>query len=190
MEAILSDLTDLSMIETGAIPLVFSLVDLGAAAREVVESLAPRASKRQIAITLDIPAGTGLRVDRRRFEQILINLLDNAIKFSPVGGAILVTARTEGDRLRLIVEDEGPGIPPDALERVFNRFFQVDRARARQVPGTGLGLAIVKHLVQRHAGEIRAENRPGGGTRFVLDLPLAGPEAGQTPLSKPPPRPR
>lgn len=177
MEAILSDLTDLSMIETGAIPLVFSMVDLGTAAREVVESLAPRAAKRQIAVTLDIPAGTGLRADRRRFEQILVNLLDNAIKFSPVGGAIAVIARAEENRLRLLVEDEGPGIPPDALERVFNRFFQVDRARARQVPGTGLGLAIVKHLVQRHAGTIRAENRPGGGTRFVLELPMAGPDA-------------
>jgi two-component system phosphate regulon sensor histidine kinase PhoR len=177
MEAILSDLTDLSMIETGAIPLVFTMVDLGAVAREVIESLAPRASKRQVKVTLDIPAGTGLRADRRRFEQILVNLLDNAIKFSPVGGTITMGARTEGDRLRLVVEDEGPGIPPDALERIFNRFFQVDRARARQVPGTGLGLAIVKHLVQRHAGEIRAENRPDGGTRFLLDMPLAGPES-------------
>jgi len=176
MEAILSDLTDLSMIETGAIPLVFSVVDLGTAAREVIESLAPRAGKRQIAVTLDIPPGTALRADRRRFDQILVNLLDNAIKFSPVGGAILVSARNDGDRLRLVVEDEGPGIPPDALERVFNRFYQVDRARARQVPGTGLGLAIVKHLVQRHAGDIRAENRPEGGTRFVLEMPLSGPE--------------
>ena len=173
MEAILSDLTDLSMIETGRIPLTLASLDVGSAIRETVEAMAPRAARRSIRIGIDVPEVLTLRADRRRFEQILVNLLDNAVKFTPEGGDVTIAARREDRSIMIAVDDSGPGIPPDSLDRVFHRFFQVDRSRDRKVPGTGLGLAIVKHLVQHHAGQIQAQNRPGGGARFVLRFPIA-----------------
>ena len=171
MEAILNDLTDLSLIETGAIALSPAPVDLGTAVREAVASMVPRATSRQVAIDIDIPPGVTLIADRRRLDQILVNLLDNAVKFNRKGGMVTIGGRREGQKVILRIDDTGPGIPPDALDRVFHRFYRVDRARSHEVPGTGLGLAIVKHLVRLHGGDIRAENREPGGTRFILEFP-------------------
>ncbi len=171
MEALLTDLTDLSLIETDAIKLSPSPVDLGAALRDAASALAGRAAAREVTITVDAPAGLHLTADRRRLDQILTNLLDNAVKFNRRGGSVRAAARLDGGATILVVEDTGPGIPPDALPRIFNRFYRVDRARSREVPGTGLGLAIVKHLVRLHGGTVRAENREETGARFILEFP-------------------
>ena len=171
MEAILNDLTDLSLIETGAIALSPGPLDVATSVREAAAAIAPRAAARKVAVESRVPAGLVLLADRRRFDQILTNLLDNAVKFNKPGGSVVIEARREGGEIVLTVDDNGPGIPTEALDRVFNRLYRVDRARSQDVPGTGLGLAIVKHLVRLHGGEIRAENRPAGGSRFVLELP-------------------
>ncbi len=173
MEAILNDLTDLSLIETGAITLSLASVDVAAAVREAAASLAARASARRISIETRVAEGLELTADRRRLDQVLTNLLDNAIKFNREGGTIVVSAHREKDRIVIEVEDTGPGIPSEALDRIFNRFYRVDRARSREAGGTGLGLAIVKHLVLLHGGAIHAENRAQGGGRFVIELPAA-----------------
>ncbi|HEY3175095.1 MAG TPA: ATP-binding protein [Candidatus Polarisedimenticolia bacterium] len=173
MEAILNDLTDLSLIETGAIVLSTGPIDLQTAVREAVASLTLRANLNHVGFEVRVEP---LRVlaDRRRLDQILTNLLDNAVKFNKPGGSVIVSARQEPHTVILTVEDTGPGIPPDALDRVFNRFYRLDRSRSRDLPGTGLGLAIVKHLVRLQGGLILAENRDEGGARFVLELPAAG----------------
>jgi len=176
MEAILDDLTDLSMIETGAVTLSHDRIDLAAAVRDATAAVTARAGARGITIESRVPPGMMLWADRRRLDQILVNLLDNAVKFNRPRGSVQVSGRDDGDSVVLTIEDTGDGIPPEALERVFNRFFRLDRARSQDVPGTGLGLAIVMHLVRLHGGDIRAENRDGGGTRFVVRLPVGSPD--------------
>jgi two-component system, OmpR family, phosphate regulon sensor histidine kinase PhoR len=173
MGAILDDLTDLSLIETGSIQMSPAAVDLAAAVSEAAGVVAGRAAARQVSLACDIPPGVRVLADRRRLDQVLLNLLDNAVKFNRSGGAVRVTAVREEGRARLMVDDTGPGIPPQALERIFNRFYRLDRSRSREIPGTGLGLAIVKHLVRLQGGDIRAENLPETGARFILVLPLA-----------------
>jgi two-component system phosphate regulon sensor histidine kinase PhoR len=173
MGAILDDLTDLSLIETGSIHMSPAAVDLAAAVGEAAGVVAARAEARQVRVACDLPPGLHVRADRRRLDQILVNLLDNAVKFNRRSGSVRVSAVREDGRVRLMVDDTGPGIPPQALERIFNRFYRLDRSRSREIPGTGLGLAIVKHLVRLQGGDIRAENLPGTGARFTLVLPLA-----------------
>jgi len=173
IEVILDDLTDLSLIETGAVALSIEPVRLEAAVRDVMIAMKAKAAGRRVTLHSEVPQQLIVAGDRRRLDQILTNLLDNAIKFNREGGQVTVTARAAGARVRLIVEDTGPGIPPDALERIFNRFFRVDRARKYEASGSGLGLAIVKHLVHLHHGTILAENREAGGTRFIVELPAA-----------------
>ncbi len=180
MEAILQDLAALSKIETGAIKLSRSHVDLLGAISEVAASIGPRAASRGIEIKTQVTPGLALWADRRRLDQILLNLLDNAVKFNRKGGSIWISARRGEGVVHLQIEDTGEGIPPDALERVFHRFYRVDRARSKETPGAGLGLAIVKHLVRLHGGTIRAENRETSGTRIVLEMPAA-PRPAETP---------
>src|SRR6185436_316041 len=105
--------------------------------------------------------------------QVLINLLDNAVKFTPDGGRIRIEARVAGDRLSIAVSDTGPGIPADDLGRVFERFYRVERSRDRREGGTGLGLAIAKHLVQAMDGSIEASSTVGTGSTFRVSIPLA-----------------
>jgi signal transduction histidine kinase len=110
--------------------------------------------------------------DEERLGQLLGNLLQNALRYaSAAPGAVRVTVERGPGEARLVVEDDGPGLPPDALERVFDRFYRVDRARSRAQGGTGLGLAIVRHIADAHGGQVRVENRPGGGARFRVRLP-------------------
>ncbi|MGH9388752.1 MAG: ATP-binding protein, partial [Vicinamibacteria bacterium] len=153
MEAILDDLTDLSRIETGAIRLEPEPIELAPLVNELFESLRHRTAARNLQVTVEVPEGTFLTADRRRLEQILLNLADNAIKFNRAGGAVRLRAsRAEASggsgMLRIEVEDTGNGIPTESIEKVFNRFYRVDRSRSREEGGTGLGLAIVKHLVK------------------------------------------
>jgi two-component system phosphate regulon sensor histidine kinase PhoR len=109
--------------------------------------------------------------DRRRIEQILINLVDNAIKFNRPGGVVTVLAQAQEDGRLITVRDTGPGIPPEHLSRVFERFYRLDKARSREAGGTGLGLAIVKHLALAHGGEAYVTSQVGSGSEFSIKLP-------------------
>ena len=133
--------------------------------------LAPRAREKEQTLELECAADLCALVSERLIEQALSNLLDNAIKYSPPGRPIRLAARRDGDELRLEVIDQGPGIPDEHRERIFERFHRVDPARSRQVGGTGLGLAIVKHIAQLHGGRAGIESPPGGGSVFTIHLP-------------------
>jgi len=111
--------------------------------------------------------------DWGRIDQVLLNLVHNAVKFTPAGGAIAIMVSSSVDLVQFHVRDTGVGVSPEDMPRLFERFYKADRARRSQ--GTGLGLAIAKHIVQAHGGTIWAEPNPGGGTSFMFTLPLAGP---------------
>jgi len=112
--------------------------------------------------------------DANRLEQVFANLIDNAIKYGRAQGRVVVGGRKiDGDRLEIFIQDDGPGIPPESIDRIFERFYRVDKARSREQGGTGLGLSIVKHIVQSHGGEVWARSELGKGTGFFFTLPVA-----------------
>jgi two-component system, OmpR family, sensor histidine kinase SenX3 len=167
----IDDLLELSRIEAGEAarrePVPVHLV-----LAEAVERAAGAAERQGITIDLREPArALAVMGDRRQLASAVFNLLDNAIKYSPAGSTVRVHADSEGDQVRLVVADEGIGIPRRDLERVFERFYRVDRARSRDTGGTGLGLAIVRHVASNHGGEIAVESREGAGSTFWLSLP-------------------
>ena len=174
MQALIDDLTDLSLIETGAVRLAIGPVDVREVAEEVVAQSAPRRAGSNVEVLLELPPGWRVRADRRRLEQILINLLDNAVKFNRPGGTVRLTGADVGGRRLVRVEDTGFGIPAESLDKIFNRFYRVDASRAREAGGTGLGLAIVKHLMRLHAGGVTATSELGRGSVFTLDFPHPG----------------
>ena len=115
-----------------------------------------------------------VRADADRIQQVLFNLVDNAIKYGRAEGRVWIKARVASERMiEVSVCDNGPGIPPDSIDRVFERFYRVDKARSREQGGTGLGLSIVKHIVQSHGGEVWAESQLEQGTTFFFTLPPA-----------------
>jgi two-component system phosphate regulon sensor histidine kinase PhoR len=174
MGALIEDLTDLSLIETGAIALELREVDAADVVRGVIEHLQPLAGRRGIEVASELASPFLVRADRRRLEQMVTNLIDNAIKFSHPGGRVRVHGRAEPGLTVLCVEDHGIGIPAGSLEKVFHRFYQESRDRSREMGGTGLGLAIVKHLMRLHDGRVRVESELGRGARFSLEFPERG----------------
>jgi two-component system phosphate regulon sensor histidine kinase PhoR len=173
---LLNDLTDLSNIELGKVTLRREPVRLDEVVGSVVEMIGPRAARSRVRVTADVPGDLPAAVaDRDRLAQILINLVDNAVKYTPEDGAVTVTARA-GDRLlEVAVTDTGVGIPAADLPRITERFYRVDKARSREMGGTGLGLAIVKHLVLAHGGELRIESPQQQGTTVRFTLPIQSP---------------
>ena len=138
----------------------------------VVNDLARTAEQRgQRIVAAVAPGGEKVRVDPAKLHDALRNLIANAINYAPEQTTIHVAATPVDGRIAIAVSDEGPGIPEQDLARVFERFYRVDKSRARDPGGTGLGLAIVRHLIELHGGSVRAENRPDGGARFVLTVP-------------------
>jgi two-component system sensor histidine kinase SenX3 len=146
---------------------------------EAVDRVRPASEQQGISIEVEeAPPRLSVGGDRRQLVSATYNLLENAVKYSDPGSTILVRARTDGRWVDISVEDHGIGIPRRDLERVFERFYRVDRARSRETGGTGLGLAIVRHVASNHAGEVRVESREGEGSTFTLRLPVgAGPVA-------------
>ena len=175
---LLDDLTDLSNIELGRVALRLEPVRLDEVVDSVLAIIAPRAESGRVALAADLPAGLPpVSGDRDRLAQILINLVDNAVKYTPEGGRVTVSARPAADgRVEVAVADTGVGIPPTDLPRITERFYRVDKARSRELGGTGLGLAIVKHLMLAHAGELAIESTPGRGTTVRVTLPPAAPQ--------------
>jgi two-component system phosphate regulon sensor histidine kinase PhoR len=171
MSELISDLTDLSRIETGSITLQPRLLALGELVRVVVETVNARRKGSKVDIRSNVSPEIRVFADSRRLEQVLLNLVDNAVKFAGNNGVVEVGAQLNPTHARIVVDDSGPGIPVEHRETVFTRFFRIDRGRARETGGTGLGLAIVKHLVKLHRGVVRVEEAPTGGARFVVELP-------------------
>lgn len=169
---LIEDLLTLSRLESGQIVMNTQPQELLSVIREVLADLEPRAKERRVTVVNTVEAGIRVRADADRLQQVVFNLVDNAVKYGSVGGHVRLGAtRLPDHRVEVRVTDDGPGIPPEALPRVFERFYRADKARSREQGGTGLGLAIVKHIVQSHGGEVRAESLPGDGTTFFFTLP-------------------
>jgi two-component system phosphate regulon sensor histidine kinase PhoR len=169
---LIEDLLTLSQLESGRIALNLRATRLRDVGARVIDSLEARARAKQVTLENQIPADLFAQVDGERLEQVLSNLVDNAIKYGRTGGHVIVQGeRLADDRTRVSVQDDGPGIPPEAQERVFERFYRLDKARSREQGGTGLGLAIVKHIIQRHGGEVGLQSEVGHGSTFFFTLP-------------------
>lgn len=173
LESLVQDLLELSRAESPDSKVELVPVDVVQAAAEVLSGLESRASRRGQQLELDGAAAVRARADARALDQVLLNLVDNAIKYTPDHGRIAVGARVDGDRVVVEVRDTGPGIPAPHLDRIFERFYRVDKGRSRAAGGTGLGLSIVRHLVGRMHGEVTVESRVGKGTTFRVILARA-----------------
>jgi two-component system phosphate regulon sensor histidine kinase PhoR len=171
MKELIDDLIDLSQIESGAVVLQKEIVRVSDLLCEVAADLSPELSKK--SLTLDIAGDETSSVfgDRRRLGQVVRNLLDNATKFSASGERITLTAFREPGWAGFSIADHGPGVARAERDKIFQRFYQVDRSRSKARPGSGLGLAIVKHIVQLHGGTVGVEGEPGLGATFVVRLP-------------------
>ena len=170
-----SELLDLSRIESGGSIGTVDLLDLGQIASESIERLRLFADRPGVTLRVErhapLPPVQG---DEERIGQVFVNLLHNAVKFSPDGGDVTVTVRTEGGRVVTSVADHGVGVPKAAQARIFERFYKVDRARVRgETGGTGLGLAIARHIIEQHGGTIWVESTEGAGSTFSFGLPVA-----------------
>ena len=172
LNALLSDLIEISRIESGEMKMSFRYVPLMPVLKEVFEELTPAAKQKAIGLTLEPDGLDDARVyaDEERLKQVVINLLDNAIKYTDPGGRVVCRARKEGEYCAVDVEDTGCGIPQQHIARIFERFYRVDRDRSREVGGTGLGLAIVKHIVEAHGGTLRVRSEEGKGSTFTFVL--------------------
>lgn len=169
---IVDQLLDLSKLESGAVPLALTEIRADALLDQVAAEWSEQASSRGIRIELEHGSPElVLRVDADRMRQVLANLVANAIRHSPEVGRVLLSAHAEGATTRLEVADEGPGIPADDLERVFERFYRADAARSSDAGGAGLGLAIARWIVELHGGTIRAAQGDPTGCRIVVELP-------------------
>jgi two-component system sensor histidine kinase BaeS len=174
LESIIGDLLDLARLEGGGDTIEEDDVLVDDLFRRVADRHRPALADHGITLTTTAAAGTPLiRGDAARLEQALQNVAANAIRHTPEGGTVALHARPDGDRVVVTVSDTGPGIAPEHLPHIFDRFYKADAARAgtRVRSGSGLGLSIVRAIVHRHGGEVSAANRPGGGAVFTLALP-------------------
>ena len=186
LERLVDDLLDFARLESGTLSLARSEDDLVLTARIAVKTVQPQASVKAIRLVLELPeAPLLLDYDGRRIEQVLINLMGNAIKFTPACGTVTVRVVPTPGEVRLEVQDTGIGVDPDKLPRLFEQFYQVDPSSTRQSGGVGLGLAIVKSLVEAHGGRVGAESTLGVGSRFWFTLPGEARLPAPAPLSQP-----
>jgi two-component system phosphate regulon sensor histidine kinase PhoR len=167
-----ADLLDIARLEAGYRPRL-ERVSVREAVEGVLQPLQRRADDKRLRLGSAIDDSLMVSAERAALDQILSNLVDNAIKYTPEGGRVTVRVARATERIELCVEDTGPGIAAEHLPRLFERFYRVDDARSRELGGTGLGLAIVKHLALANAGEVRVESQLGRGSRFYVLLPAA-----------------
>lgn len=171
LTVLIEDLLTISQLESGQVSLNLQSVELTPLVRRVADDLRDRAAERRVRFAIRAPEGLRVKADSDRLQQAFFNLLENAIKYGGEGGEVGVDARrTEGGMIEVSVKDQGAGVPQESIERIFERFYRVDRARSRDQGGTGLGLSIVKHIVQSHGGEVWARSESGKGTTFSFTL--------------------
>lgn len=174
MTRMVDELLDLARIDSGQLELTLQPVDMAQLLNSVIDNLSPIIQEKQIQLITDLQAGTAVNGDLDRLMQIFTNLLDNAVTYTPLNGRIQLALYTYGqNEIVVTIHDSGVGVPLDELPRVFERFYQVDKSRARasEQPGFGLGLAIVKELVEAHNGRIEARSQVGQGSTFLVYLP-------------------
>jgi two-component system, OmpR family, phosphate regulon sensor histidine kinase PhoR len=173
LDALARDLLDLARVERGTLDV--EPVDLVGLAKEMVALLADRAEERRIRLSTELQPNVAVRGDRAQLGLLLSNLIDNALRYTPAKGTVCVRLDATESRAVLQVADTGEGIPAAELPRIFERFYRVDKARARQTGGTGLGLAIVRHVAEAHGGTVRVDSELSRGSTFTVTLPVAGP---------------
>jgi two-component system sensor histidine kinase BaeS len=172
LEWMSTNLLDLSRMDSGIFPLDFRTGDLRDPVRNVVEAMAEQAEQRGVALSFEVPAAPiMLRFDRERIVQLLSNLVGNALKFTPAGGEVVVAAREGPDEVVVDVRDSGPGIAPDELPHIFDRFFRGTNVGEARASGSGLGLAITRSLAEMHGGAVDVTSAPGQGSVFSVRLP-------------------
>jgi len=173
LDLLIQDLLTISALESGRMTLELQAVNLKSLAEKVFSHLQSKAENKNVRLVNELPE-LMVNGDANRLDQVLANLVDNAIKYGLAGGTVTVGGQVLADGTReIFVRDDGPGIPAEALDRVFERFYRVDKARSRDQGGTGLGLAIVKHIVHAHGGAVRCESELGKGATFFFTLPMA-----------------
>lgn len=181
LNRLIGDILELSKIESKREPLHLVPIELNEFLHSIVEMMKPEAQRKAISLTLHAPSGIYIEGDEDRLRQVILNLLSNAIIYTPEHGKVKVELTTLGgqgeheedyDRVAISVTDTGIGIPKKDLPRIFERFYRVDKARSRSSGGTGLGLSIVKHLVELHGGSIHVESDHGYGSKFTVELPV------------------
>jgi two-component system phosphate regulon sensor histidine kinase PhoR len=172
MNNLIADILELSQIESGNISLNRKELNLNSIVGDILTNLSSMAATRSITLKNEVDPSSVIPADPARLEQMLTNLVDNGIRFNRREGSVTVSDQRLEGRHRIFVSDTGEGIDREQIDRVFERFYRVDRARTREIGGTGLGLAIVKHLARLHGGEVSVQSEIGVGTTFTIDLPL------------------
>jgi signal transduction histidine kinase len=174
LSRLVDELQELSLAEAGELKLVYQTEDLAKLIKQAVTRWQPQVTAREISLSLDLPDNLPLvDIDWQRVNQVLHNLLENAVAHTHEGGTINVAATTQGDWVEVCVSDTGEGIPAEDLPNIFERFYRVDKSRARVTGGSGLGLTIAKRLVEAHGGEITVQSELGKGSCFSFTLPIA-----------------
>ena len=169
LQRLVNNLLDLTRLESGQVRVAKEWIPVEEVVGSALSRMEDQLGDRPLSVQLP---EAWLPLDPVLFEQVLLNLLDNAVKFSPVGAPIEIRGWVTETRATLIVADHGPGIPPSEEERIFDKLFR--GTRTSQFPGAGLGLAICRGILQAHGGTIRAAARPEGGTQFIIELPIEG----------------
>jgi len=170
----------ISRLDAGEAQQEWARFDLAPLAASTTEQMSLLAEDKGVSVSCKVQGKVSVDGDRARIKQVVVNLLDNAIKYTPSGGSINLDVSAREDKAVIEVADTGIGIPPNALPHIFERFFRVDKARSRDAGGAGLGLAIVKSICVAHGGQVRVESEEGHGSRFKVELPLARPGQRQT----------
>jgi signal transduction histidine kinase len=174
LSRLVDDLQELSLAEAGELKLNCKTEDVNKLVKQAVAVRQDHAAAKGLSISTDLPDGLPqVNIDSRRISQVLLNLIDNAITHTPQSGMITIAARQLDDWVEMSVEDTGEGIPAEDLPNVFERFYRVDKSRARATGGTGLGLAIAKYFVEAHNGKIAAQSERGKGSRFDFTIPVS-----------------
>jgi signal transduction histidine kinase len=174
LSRLVNELQELSLAEAGELKLVYQREDIANLVKQAVTPWQPQLAAREISLSLDLPDNLPLvNIDWQRVTQVLHNLLENAVAYTGRGGTIIVAATQQDDWVEVSVSDTGEGIPAEDLPNIFERFYRVDRSRARATGGSGLGLTIARRLVEAHGGKITARSELGKGSRFSFTLPIA-----------------
>ena len=173
LNALVEDVLSLARLESSGMELNLSEIELPEFLHGIMRDWEKRFAKKQLKSHLNFPGNLPrLRADETRLQELIYNLLDNAVKYSKPGGTVFLRAESEADSVRISVADQGDGIPPEDIPRIFERFYRVDKSRSNEQSGTGLGLSIVKHIAQLHGGAVEAKSEIGKGTTIIVSLPV------------------
>ena len=175
LNRLVDDLQELSRVEAGAYEMDLHPVDLASLINTVVKRLGGQFKDKGVKLTVNLPSDLPhVQADDDRIIQVLTNLVDNALRYTPAGGEVTLLASRSGSQVQVTVKDTGVGIPPEHLPHIFTRFYRIDKSRSRQAGGSGIGLTITRHLVEAHGGRIWVESEgKGQGSAFTFTLPVA-----------------